>query len=268
MSAERSGRSGAPDPASGSDSVDVDLDAVQQQLGLRFLRPSSLRAAFVHESFANENPLEKSNERLEFLGDAVVGMAASALLYERFPELPEGELTRMKAMLVSRPSLAAHARSLDLGAHLLISRGGEAHGERERASLLADVFEAVVGALYLDRGWSEAEAFVRQRFEGSLEALPETDRNYKSILQQITQKHFKSLPEYRVVRLKGPAHARSFVVEVWFRQALLGSGEGRSKKEAQQEAARKGLERVHALLPPESGSAGGAGQGSGLPSEP
>lgn len=241
--------------------VPMDVHDLQQRLGVEFRDARNLRAAFVHESYVHEYPLESSNERLEFLGDAVLGLATSEMLYESFPHLPEGELTRMKAMIVSRVSLAGHARQLRLGEALLLSRGGEASGERERNSLLADVFEAVVGALFLDSGWEAVRAFIRSRFLGLLAELPQTDSNFKSLLQQQTQKHFKSLPIYRVVREKGPPHSKTFSVEVHFRGEILGRGSGRSKKEAQQEAAREALQGVNALLE-RATSARGAGQGS------
>lgn len=235
-------------PSAGDGADSFDLDEVQARLGVRFRDPHNLRAAFVHESYVHEFPLERSNERLEFLGDAVLGLATSEMLYERFPDIAEGELTRMKAMLVSRVSLAALARELALGEALLLSRGGEASGERERTSLLADAFEAVIGALFLDSGWEAARDFVCRRFADAVHTLPQTDRNFKSLLQQQTQKHFKSLPIYRVVREKGPPHSKTFSVEVHFRSEILGRGAGRSKKEAQQEAAREALASVAAMI--------------------
>jgi ribonuclease-3 len=226
----------------------VALDDLQQSLGVRFKDPQNLRAAFVHESYAHESTAEISNERLEFLGDAVLGLVTSELLYERFPDLREGELTRMKAALVSRVSLAEHARALGLGQALLLGRGGEVSGGRERTSLLANVFEAVVGALYLDSGYEAAHAFLRRRFAPLLSALPTSNRDYKSLLQQATQRYYKSLPSYRVVSESGPAHARNFEVEVAFDDRTLGHGSGTSKKEAQQNAARQALERFNELM--------------------
>ena len=240
--------------------------AIEDRLGVRFRDAEHLRAAFVHESYVHENPTEESNERLEFLGDAVLGLAVSEMLYARFPQLPEGELTRMRAMLVSRVSLALHARQLDLGAPLLLSRGGQAHGERDRTSILANVFEAIIGALFLDSGWEAARDFVQARFSDALGVLPETDRNFKSLLQQLTQKHFKALPEYRVVREKGPPHAKVFLVEVYFRGELLGRGHGKSKKEAQQEAARLGLAQATAAIERQARVETVDGQGSAKPS--
>ena len=226
------------------------FDALQERLGVWFQDPLKLRAAFLHESYVHEVPDEVSNERLEFLGDAVVGLIVSEMLYERFPHSAEGELTRMKGMLVSRVSLAAQARDLEFGAWLLLSRGGAAAGERERASLLADVFEAVVGAIFLDRGWETVRTFVRTRFQRLLDELPTTDRNFKSILQHVTQQHWRDLPTYSVVGERGPSHARSFAVEVSFRGALLGRGEGCSKKEAEQEAARMALSALGSVSSP------------------
>jgi len=219
----------------------IDLDTLQTRLGVRFNDPGLLRKALVHESFVNEYPHESSNERLEFLGDAVLGLVAGEMLYERFPFLREGELTRMKSALVNMLSLAGHARNLGLGQALVLGRGEEVSGGRERSSLLADALEALVGAIYLDSGYPAARGFVNVLFTGLLEGLPQLNRDFKSLLQQETQKHFKALPTYKVVREEGPSHARVFTVEVHFGDEVLGTGSGPSKKEAQQVAAQEAL---------------------------
>jgi len=223
-------------------------EALQNRIGVRFRHPDTLHTALVHESFVNEYPSETSNERLEFLGDAVLGLVASEMLYERFPTLREGELTRMKSALVNTMSLAGHARDLGLGDAVLLGRGEEASGGRERASLLADAFEALVGAIYVDGGYAVARGFVSLLFSDLLEGLPELNRDYKSLLQQETQKHFKALPIYRVVSEEGPAHCKQFSVEVLFGDEVLGRGTGASKKEAQQIAAQEALANFRAGL--------------------
>lgn len=224
----------------------MDPETLQNRIGVRFRNPATLRIALIHESYVNECPQETSNERLEFLGDAVLGLVASEMLYERFPSLREGELTRMKSTLVNTVSLAAHARNLGLGDAVLLGRGEEASGGRERASLLADAFEALVGAIYVDGGYAVARGFVSLLFADLLEGLPELNRDYKSLLQQETQKYYKALPLYRVISEEGPAHCRVFSVEVVFGDEVLGRGTGASKKEAQQLAAQEALANFRA----------------------
>lgn len=233
----------------------LDLDTLQSRLGVRFRDASHLRNALVHESYVNEYPHESSNERLEFLGDAVLGLVAGEMLYERFPLLREGELTRMKSALVNTLSLAGHARNLGLGNALLLGRGEEASGGRERPSLLADALEALVGALYVDSGYTVARGFVSLLFTDLLEGLPDLNKDFKSLLQQETQKHFKALPIYRVVHEEGPSHAKTFSVEVHFGDEVLGRGTGSSKKEAQQQAAQEALANFTAQIMRLSGNA-------------
>lgn len=240
------------DPEIGEPAPADALEALQARLGVRFRVPSHLRQALIHESYAHEAQGERSNERLEFLGDAILGLVVSEVLYRGYPDREEGELTRMKALLVSRVALADLGRELGLGDALLLGRGGEVSGGRQRASLLANAFEAIVGALYLDGGFEVARSFIERCIGQRLERLPERTCDFKSTLQQETQRHFKALPTYRVVSEAGPPHARLFEVEVLFGSQVLGRGRGPSKKEAQQQAASQALDRFPGLLGPEA----------------
>lgn len=242
----------------------VDLDSLQERLGVRFRHSALLRVALVHESYAHEMPAETSNERLEFLGDAILGLVVSEILYQRFPSLAEGELTRMKASLVSRVALAEQARGLGLGDALLLGRGGEVSGGRQRASLLANAFEAVVGALYLDSGLEAVRAFIERCVAEKLAALPDRGRDFKSLLQQETQRVFKTLPVYRVVSEIGPPHSRVFAIEVHFGSHVLGRGSGTSKKDAQQQAASEALQRFPLVAELIRGGSAGTEEGEGV----
>ncbi|MBC7222250.1 ribonuclease III [Candidatus Bipolaricaulota bacterium] len=195
------------------------------------------REALTHASYANEtgNP---SNERLEFLGDAVLSLAVTEILFRRFPERAEGELTRIRAVVVSRPVLAEVARRLSLGRHLLLGKGAEEAGARERPSVLAAALEALLGATFLAHGYAAVRDLVEKLFSAEIERYAQEIPDYKSLLQELVQERFGGLPEYRVVSEEGPEHKKVFTVE-----ALAGGhsalGRGRSKKEAEQAAAKR-----------------------------
>jgi ribonuclease-3 len=184
-----------------------------------------------------------SNERLEFLGDAILGLVVAEHLYRSHPDLTEGELTKLKAVAVSEPVLAALARDLDLGRYLILSRGEEQTGGRERASLLADTFEAVVAAVYLDRGLRATRSLLLRLLDSHLRAIErhEFEPDYKTILQEKIQEQHRTPPTYRVISQSGPDHNRSFVVEVRVKSRALGRGSGKSKKQAEQAAAQSAL---------------------------
>ena len=222
-----------------------DLAALQRQIGHSFVDERLLRQALVHRSYLHENlsfPMP-SNERLEFLGDALLNYAVAAHLYRLFPEETEGTLTKLRAGVVQRDTLARVARGLDLGSHLLMGRGEEHTGGRERASNLAHLYEAVVGALLLDAGQQAAEAYVlvtlrdatRDVVAGTLGA------DYKSELQEFCQARKWDAPLYRITTEEGPPHARHFQVEVVVQGESLGRGAGPSRQRAEKEAARNAL---------------------------
>lgn len=208
--------------------------------------PALWTQAVTHASYANERGLPKGaeNERLEFLGDAVVGLAVSRYLYENFPERPEGELAKMRAEVVRADALAWAARKIGLGRFLRLGRGEEKSGGRERATLLGDAFEAVVAALFLERGWEEAEKFVIAILREKLEGLQGPVVDPKTQLQEALQARSKEAPTYRLVGESGPDHQKWFQSEVLHQGKVLGRGEGPSKKAAEQAAAEDALRRM------------------------
>jgi ribonuclease-3 len=219
-----------------------ELENLTQRLDYRFQNLGLLDQALRHSSYAHENPESgPSNERLEFLGDAVLALMVSALLLTRFPESSEGDLSRVRAALVNARQLANLARHLGLGAHLLLGRGEERQIGREKPSLLADALEAVLAAVYLDGGPEAAARLTESWFSPLVEtALPWQD--FKTSLQEFTQARYKVSPSYHLLAESGPGHARHFRVEVRLKDQPLARGEGRTKKQAAQVAAGRALE--------------------------
>ena len=221
-------------------------------LGITFRQPLLLEMALTHRSFLNEHPERhgelSSNERLEFLGDAIVNMIAARLVYERFPDRGEGELTEVRAALVRASTLAQFARSLELGLYLRLSKGELRSGARMRASLLADAFEALLGAIYLDQGLDEVQRILVPLLEQHLAAVAARSRqqNYRSRFQERMQSERNETPRYVVVASSGPEHQREFTVEVEVAGEQLGRGRGQSKRAAAQAAAQDALERLDA----------------------
>jgi ribonuclease-3 len=219
-----------------------------EQLGIAFHDPAAISAAFVHASFANENPAlaPHNNERLEFLGDAVLGVIASRVLYERFPDTDEGGLTAHRAAIVNRTALADLALELSLDAHLLLGRGELEAGGARRPSLLAGVFEALVGAVYLSEGMSAAEAAFAPLLAARLAPASETDapKSAKSRLQEWSQRNRGVRPSYRVLGAEGPAHAQQFTVQVVIGPDRLATGSGSSRQRAEEQAAHAALEQL------------------------
>jgi len=218
------------------------LTSLARQLDQPFQNLGLLDQALRHSSYAHDNPGSgPSNERLEFLGDAVLALTVSALLLARFPESSEGEMSRGRAALVNARQLAAVARRLGLGAYLLLGRGEERQAGREKPSLLANALEALLGAVYLDCGL-EAAARLTARWFGPMIAGALPGQDFKTSLQEFTHARYKTPPSYHLVAESGPGHARHFQVEVRLQNQPLAQGEGRSKKEAEQQAARRALE--------------------------
>jgi ribonuclease III len=224
----------------------VDLIGFQNKIGITFNTPALLELALVHSSYINENPAKApaSNERLEFLGDAVLGLVIAKSLYQKYPESPEGDLTRFRSSLVRRETLAYIAHSIQLGEYLYLGNGEEAGGGRDKPANLAGVFEALIAAIYLDRGLNIAEDFILKLFKPDIfkEALQGAVTDYKSRLQEIMQAERQITPEYQLINATGPDHDRQFTVEVRIREIVLGRGKGKSKKAAEMEAARIALE--------------------------
>jgi ribonuclease-3 len=223
----------------------VDFEKVEQKTGMYFQNRTLFLQAFTHTSYAHERKLAPrvyDNERLEYLGDAVLELIVSEFLYYRFPKMSEGELTRTRARVVCEPSLASFSRELQFGEFVRLGKGEELTGGRERSSLLADLFEAFVGALYLDQGLEKVRQFLHQlvfpQINGTwLDQMTDA----KSQLQELAQQERRGSLEYRIVDVKGPAHDRHFSSEVYLDDELLGKGSGRSKKEAEQQAASDAL---------------------------
>jgi ribonuclease-3 len=225
-----------------------DLDAAQDRLGVRFKDPSILLEALVHRSYNNEFPdaALPDNERLEFLGDAALGLVVARWLYGRFPTGREGQLTEIRAALVKRETLARVAAEFELGHFLMLGRGEESSGGRNREQNLARAFEAVVGAVLLDQGFTAATAFIRRALKRELESLGEEPMtiDVKSRLQQIVQARWQRPPSYKTVGADGPDHAKVFTVEVLMGKEVLGVGRGRSKQQAEKEAALHAVETL------------------------
>jgi ribonuclease III len=217
----------------------------EKRLGHRFRHHDLLELALTHRSHANERGRDEHYERLEYLGDAVLGLVTADWLYRKHPELPEGELSRLKAQLVSRGTLARHAAALALGEALRVGVGEERSGGRGKPSLLADSLEAVFGAVYLDAGLPAAAKVIHGMLEPMLELgegrsqLLEADA--KTRLQEIAQARGGALPDYRHIGATGPDHSRLYRVECWLDGQLVGEGEGSSKKQAEQQAAAGAL---------------------------
>jgi ribonuclease-3 len=232
----------------------VDSDQLEQALGVRFDDPALLALALTHSSALNErtDELPGDNERLEFLGDAVLGAAVADALYRAFPDEPEGSLTHMRATLVRQSGLARWARQLELGRYLTLGRGEEQRGGRERDSNLSSCFEAVIGAIYLDRGYMEVRAIVARLVVAALadvgDGRPLRPSSHapdpKSELQRQVQALTGELPVYRVLEIVGPEHRPSFRVEVVLPDGLTREGAGSSKQAAEQEAALQALEAL------------------------
>ena len=224
-----------------------ELTELQVRLGYHFRDEGLLRLALTHPSVAHEGGAPvPHNQRLEFLGDAVLQLVLTRELFEKFPAFDEGPLTKARAKLVNRRTLAEHARALDLGPHLILSRGEEMHGGRERPSALADTFEALLGAVFLDGGYGAAREFILREFSAAFSKLtvPPTIENPKGELQELLQARSPESPQYHVVSATGPDHDRVFECIVQHAGMELARGRGKSKKAAESEAALTALKKL------------------------
>jgi ribonuclease-3 len=230
------------------------LTDLELEIGYSFRSRALLDRALTHRSFANERAEEgcRHNEALEFLGDSVLGFVVSAWLLDRFPDQPEGKLSKMKAYMVSESSLAELAESIDLGRFIRLNRGEEKTGGRRKRALLADAYEAVIGAIFLDGGIDSAQRFLRRELSAKMRSIdPEAmiGDDYKSALQERLQAQGRPMPEYILVEASGPDHRRTFRVQLRVGGSILSSGEGSTIKVAQQEAARCALSLDANILP-------------------
>ena len=225
-----------------------DCEGCEKSLGLSFHNKSLLKQALTHSSYINENPNSAllNNERLEFLGDAILGFIVTERLYREFPELPEGKLTAIRAFLVCRDALAEMASSLKLGHYLLLGRGEEANEGRIKPSNLADAMEAVIGAIYWDQGLVKARNFVLSQLKPRMKKIKAGDitPNYKALLQEFIQGKNNLIPIYQLVEITGPDHEKQFTVEVMIKDEILGKGTGKNKKAAEMEAAHSAWEKL------------------------
>ncbi len=218
------------------------LELLEDRIGYRFRDQSLLRQALTHSSYINEQKIHKSRdyERLEFLGDAVLELVSSEFLFHRHKDMPEGELTKTRASMVCEPALAFCAREIGLGEFLYLGKGEEMGGGRERESLACDVIEAVVGAVYLDGGMEKAKEFIHRFILSDLENK-KLFYDSKTTLQELIQGKLKKDFQYVLLDETGPEHHKTFRVEVWMEQEVIGRGEGRTKKAAEQQAAYQAL---------------------------
>lgn len=229
----------------------ANLKNFQQTLDYQFSKIDLLDNALTHSSFVNENPSIgiKDNERLEFLGDAVIGLCLSDLLSRKFPDYAEGQLSKLRACVINEQSLAALARRLNIGDYLLLGRGEESSGGRTKASILSNAFEAVAAAIYLDCGFEKTYKFLENIFEPLLEQGIKSSvyNDYKTALQEMCQNRFKETPRYTLINEVGPDHDKIFAVSLTVAGMITTTGVGKSKKEAEQQAAQRALEECAKL---------------------
>jgi len=216
------------------------LAAFQKAAGIRFKSPALLNLSFVHRSVSNEAGTRFNNERLEFLGDSILGAVCATLLYQKYPDKTEGDLAKVKSVTVSEEVLSAVAKVLQIDTMLLLGKGEELSGGRSKKTILADTLEAIIGALYLDSGYKTVFSFINRCFSPEIERIVGDDyhRDYKSLLQEMCQRDFRSYPHYRMIKCSGPDHDHTFWMEVSVGGTVYGPGIGRNKKAAEQEAAR------------------------------
>jgi ribonuclease-3 len=217
-------------------------DKLQSAIGIRFNNPATLVQALTHSSYINENPAgnDGDNERMEFLGDALLNLFVAEQLYSDFPDLPEGKLTEIRVSMIRQDKLAEKALQLELGGYLLLGKGEDMSGGREKRNNLADAYEALTAAIYLDQGFEKARSFVLSGFAVDIEDARggKQSPNFKAMLQELTQAEFKTLPEYEIVESTGPDHDKIFCVSVSLADVLLAIGSGKTRKTAESEAAR------------------------------
>ncbi len=226
------------------------LDLLQKKIDVFFKRPELLEMAMMHPSYLSEHPeIEQNNQRLEFLGDAILGAVVALYIYQHYPEAAEGELTKIRAAVVCESSLANLAMRLNLGEYIRLGRGEILSGGKKRASILADAFEAVIAAVFIDQGWQKTCDFLWVLFRDEIQkSVMGMTRDYKTFLQEEVQKQGNSNLFYQLLSEEGPDHDKQFTSGVYLNKKLLGSGSGKSKKEAEQQAAKKAIEVLNKKL--------------------
>jgi ribonuclease III len=225
----------------------MNLDIVEKKIKVSFKNKNLLKQAFVHRSFLNENRKEQleSNERLEFLGDSILGFVISSYIYKKLPQYKEGKLTNLRSNLVRTTTLAQLSQNLNLGENLLLSKGEKASNGKRNQSLLANLFEALIGAIYIDQGIEQAEKFILEQFEEIIKETASRElKDSKSLLQEKIQITVKETPVYKILKETGPDHNKTFIVGVYSQEKLLAKGIGTNKQMAEEEAASNALEKV------------------------
>ncbi|MDP2671397.1 MAG: ribonuclease III [bacterium] len=221
------------------------FEELEKKVKLKFKNKELIKTAFTHRSYLNEHPGENlaHNERLEFLGDSILGFVVSEHLYHKFPESAEGDLTNFRSALVNARSLAQISAQLGLGEHLLLSKGEEATGGRNRQYLLANTFESFLGAIYLDSGLEKARTFVEKFLLPTIDEIVNQKlyKDFKSLLQEESQEKLSVTPIYKIISEEGPDHSKTFRMGVYFDEKLVAEGQGSSKQRAEQDAAEKAL---------------------------
>ncbi len=220
---------------------------IEKTLNYKFKNPELLKTALTHSSYANETSVE-SNERMEFLGDAVLGFIVARVLYDRFPDASEGKLSKMRSSIVSSMNFAYFAQELRIDQQILLGKGEENTGGRNRQSNLAGTFEAVIGAIFIDGGYRKVYSIVSRLLKDCLNGKEEIFKDYKTKLQEVAQRKYKKVPKYKVMQEEGPPHDKSFHIEVKLGRTTFGKGVGKSKKQAEQAAAQEGLDYIDSNL--------------------
>lgn len=220
------------------------IKELEKTLKLKIDNPKLYEQAFVHRSYINESDHDKNNERLEFLGDAVLELITTEALYEKFPNQPEGKLTSFRSALVKGENLAEVARKLNLGKYLKLSKGEEKSGGREKNYILANTVEAIIGAIYLDQGYETSKIFIKTHILPDIEDIINLGLHVdpKTKFQELAQEHENITPEYKVIKESGPDHKKNFTMGVYLEDNLIAQGSGSSKQKAEAEAAQKALE--------------------------
>ncbi|WP_461245816.1 ribonuclease III [Treponema sp. R6D11] len=222
------------------------MAAFQKAAGFKFKNIDNLNLSFMHRSVSNETGNKSNNERLEFLGDSILGAVCATLLYQNYKDKPEGEMAKIKAVVVSEDILSSIALNLGIDKMLLLGKGEEMSGGRTKKAILADALEALIGALYLDSGYKPAFDFVSDCIQPEIDKVTGTNyhKDYKSVLQEYCQREYHCYPEYVMVKRTGPEHDRTFWMEVRIGDKVYGAGTGRNKKSAEQEAAKTAWEAL------------------------
>ncbi len=223
-----------------------EIPAIEGQLHYKFHDSSLLVLAFIHRSYINEHrEVQQHNERLEFLGDSILGLLTAEYLYKNFPKHPEGDLSYYRSRLVDATACVSYLQKMDIAKHILLGKGERMNDGRGRESILADLFEAIIGAIYLDGGLEAARHFIFNNFSQEIKKTLETPlSNWKAILQDYCQKKYQQPPIYKVLEESGPDHSKIFIIAVMISDKEYGRGSGGSKKEAQQSAAAEALKQI------------------------